>query len=293
MLHHLFLLQDHIMLDIWMACQASSTEGEQARIYTGSKDHVNLAATELGWQAIELLRKFTRADHVAARNLIKRAIAMDGEDAFRVALMAMTHAMDARLGWSADRLASMEQAQALARRAEQMDPESIMYRHVLANVASLQGQHHEAARMAGEIVELEPSSANAWYQLGIVLNYAGQPERALGALEKAMRLSPYYPVGYLYMVGMSRFLLGRDREAVAAFENCAKRNPESRANHVWLAIVHADAGRLAEARACVARALRLDPGVTIERWMRSESFSDDAVVQRIRSAMQAAGFAER
>ncbi len=290
----LFVLQDDITLNILTACQVSLTEGEQARIYLGSKTQVNLAAVEIDWQAMSQFRKFNKADNAAARSLTERAIAMDGETATRLGFLGLTHMMDARAGWSADRETSLDIAQALGRRAEQLDPAGNMYSgSVLSNVANLRGQHAEAVRLAQAVVDLEPSGADAWYNLGILLNYAGQPERGAAALEKAMRLSPVYPIGYLYMLGMSRFLLRQDRDAVAAFDACAKRTPGSRTNHVWLAIVHADAGRLADARACAERALQLDPEVTIEHWMRSEAFGDDAVVQRIRAAMQAAGFAAR
>jgi tetratricopeptide (TPR) repeat protein len=50
------------------------------------------------------------------------------------------------------------------------------------------GRHHEALEVDRRIVDLQPDSAVAWYNLGCSLANLGQSDAALGALDKAVRL---------------------------------------------------------------------------------------------------------
>ncbi len=285
----LFALQDAITVDILTACQVKLTEGEQARMWIGHDGPVNLAAVELHWQAIEKFRRFNKTDNGLARALLERCIAMDGDDAMRLSLLGYTHMMDAKAGWSTEREESLALAQDFAKRAEQLDPLKASNKSLQANLAQLRGDFDAAVALAREAVALEPNSAEEHYVLGIMLSYAGQPGQAVDTLGKAMRLSPYFPMGYLYQLGIARYLLRQYEEALAAFKTCVARNPESRSSYVWMAILYAETGKRDEASACVQSAMQLDHFISIERWVSTEPFKDPKVVERMTEALRLAG----
>ena len=285
----LFALQDEITFNILTACQVTLVEGEQARMTFGHDEPVNLPAIELLWQAVTLLRKFNKRDNATARDMLKRSKAMGGENAQLLALLGYTYLMEARSGWSQDSESLLSEANTLALRSLELNESSASAKSVLANIALIQGEHEKSVLLSREAVALEPSNADENYVLGIMLNYADAAGQAVDALESAMRLSPYYPVGYLYQLGISRYLLREYDAAIKNFDRCVERNPQSAPNHVWLAILHAESGRSHESIASAQRAIRLDRELTVERWVATEPFRNPEVTRRMTDAMLAAG----
>ena len=286
----LFLLQDDITFNILTACQVQLTEGEPAKLLHDRGGQPNLAAIELHWQAMEKFRSYTQADNAAARSLWERCLAMDEPDATRLAMLGYTHVMDAKSNWSEDRKASLAKAEDVAAEAETLNSRNVTAKTLRANIAQLRKEFDEAVDLARQAVEIEPGSADSQYVLGIMLNYAGQPEQAIGAMGKAMRLSPFYPTSYLYQLGISKFLLRQHDQAIDIFERCRQRNPNSRSNYVWMATVNAEAGNEAAASVCARQAMDLDPELTVGSWIATEPFKERDVIQRIITAMQCAGF---
>jgi Flp pilus assembly protein TadD len=60
-------------------------------------------------------------------------------------------------------------------------------------------------------------------------------------------------------LGLAIFLQGDPRTAVFHLERARSLDPASASAHLNLAVVYAELGRLAEARAMATEALRLDP----------------------------------
>jgi len=110
---------------------------------------------------------------------------------------------------------------------------------------------------------LNPSFALAHYGLGVALVLSGKPSEAIAELDAARRLSPHDP--YLWAFAMfcawAHLVLG-DRERAIEEASVAVRQPRA-PFPAWstLASVLGSAGRIDEARAALAKALELEPGL--------------------------------
>src|SRR6266511_2798633 len=119
-------------------------------------------------------------------------------------------------------------------------------------------------------IALDPNDAEGYATLAHILSLAGRPEEAIGMVQKALRLNPYYPAEYLTELGRAYYVAGRHAEAMAALKRALIRNPDFLPTHAYLAAIYSELGREDEAewaRILLARAD--DPGGRFKgRWER-------------------------
>ena len=63
-------------------------------------------------------------------------------------------------------------------------------------------------------IELNPNDADVLGNMADAVTAMGQPERAVGQLQRAIRLNPCHPDWYLWHLGDAQFNLGRYEEAI-------------------------------------------------------------------------------
>jgi adenylate cyclase len=257
----IFALQDDVTQKIMIALQVELTEGEELRL---------LHARAVKPKAFEYMQKsrlhynrFTKEDNAIARELAAKAaeISPDYPDAW--AWMAWMHLADFRLGWSADREESFKKAVELAAKAYGLDPTLAVTNGVLASLNVMRGRYVEAISNARTAVELSPSNAQRVAGLGWVLCYAGYPEEAIPHLQRAMRLSPYYPAWFVATLGLAYMMTGDYANAVTANEELIKRKSLLQFGYARLAAVHAVLGNKEKAKDYAAELLKIKPDFTI------------------------------
>jgi TolB-like protein/DNA-binding SARP family transcriptional activator/cytochrome c-type biogenesis protein CcmH/NrfG len=281
-------LQDDIAGNIVRALQIELTEGEMARVQLG-RGTGDIEAWASAMRGHALLRRITKEDVARGRQLIERAIALDPDYATAWSFLAWTHLHDARFGWSASRAESFRAATAAAKRAIALDDSLPDAYAVLGAIELIQRRHDPAIADMEKAVALEPNGADHTALLAWALTYAGRPAEAAALLEKAMRLSPYYPAWYLVTLGRAYRLAGRYDDAIAALERAEARAPTNFHMHVVFAVILSELGRLEEARAKVAHILRMDPNYTIAEFAKAVPYKDPAEFDRIRHALRRAG----
>ncbi len=125
----------------------------------------------------------------------------------------------------------------------------------------------DGARALNErALALNPSLATAWYSSGTVRAFrGGEPDLAIEHLGRAMRPSPLDPLLYTMqgMTAFAHFFAGRYDEACTWAEKAFWQKPDILGTLRVAAVSYAFAGRLAEARKAVARALELDPQICL------------------------------
>ncbi|HTL50085.1 MAG TPA: sulfotransferase [Steroidobacteraceae bacterium] len=115
----------------------------------------------------------------------------------------------------------------------------------------------EAEKLLREVIEAAPSFAKPHEDLGFLLLQDKRPAEALLVLERATVLDPALERAW-FNLGKALALLGRGKEADAAFEKCFERSPEKRL--MALAAEHHREGRTEEAERLYRRVLRDNPG---------------------------------
>src|SRR5215468_1416877 len=123
---------------------------------------------------------------------------------------------------------------------------------------------------------LNPNFARGWHVGGILRLFAGQPDLAIEHAETALRLSPRARIGTsLSLIGQALFLAQRFDESVPKLLLAIQEDPSFPAPYRYLAACYAHMGRLAEARAIVARLRRITSGLGRgDSWFRDAEHRD-------------------
>jgi adenylate cyclase len=285
-LHDLFALQDEITGQIVTSLQVELTEGDQARVWRRETD--NAEAYEYYLRGVERWRQLSKAENSKAQRLLKKAVELDPGFVAAWVDLARTHYFAARFGWSESRDRSVARAAELAEKALTMDDSRAETYAMMTNVALLKGRHDEAIAHCQQALAHNPNSqVIALCARNLV--FVNRPQEALELINRAMRLSPYYPGWYLYVLGDAHRLMGHYDEAIAAFNGWRNRNPNSTRPYIFLAYAFSMAGRDEEARAAVAEILKRDSNYSLKRLAKSLLYKDPGETERLLDALGKAG----
>ena len=211
-LDDVFEVQDEITGKIIVEMRVQIAEGEEVRLWVGGTDSVQ------AWESVargnSIFLSNVREKNIEARRLAEAALNIDPDYINATVLLGHTHWFDALWRWGDSKSQSMERALACGHRALELDEGHPDSRMLLAACASLQGEHDRAIQLAEEAVNLAPSNANNVHWLGWILRGAGPYRKAIGWVQRAMRLSPIYPPVRLNIVGSCYHLMSENRLAI-------------------------------------------------------------------------------
>jgi adenylate cyclase len=137
----------------------------------------------------------------------------------------------------------------------------------------LAGERDIAAAAIDRALMLNPNAALAWAARGWVFCSRGQPDAAIEACERAMRLSPLDPLRRAFAMGMSlgHQAAGRYEKALGWVEQTLHAEPGYITGLRQKAALCAHLDRIEEARAAVRQLLEVQPWHTIARSQRALS----------------------
>jgi adenylate cyclase len=287
----LFELQDEITKKIVVSLQVELTHGEQARAY--AKTTENLEAWSYGVRGNCLLDKFNREDNIKARELLETAIKLDPGYVLAYVWLGATHTSAAAYGWVDSPADSFKRVDELAQKALALDDKNPSV-HVMLAVNYLFQREHDKAIAEGELaISLDPNFSIAHAHLAQIMLFAGRFQDAIALTEKAMRLSPYYPAFYLSALARSYAFKRRYEDALASSKQLHDRSRRDEYPEDWalvhLAGVYAASDRQDEARACMAQALKINPGLSVKFFKQTQPFKNPDHLQREIEALTRAG----
>ena len=267
-LDDVFELQDRVASSVAGAIEPRLRQSEIER--ATRKPTESLDAYDLFLRAIAEVRKTTREGYDEAIQLLRRALAIEQSSAPAASLFAEVRAFQTVFGVA---LAADDVAEALhlARQAIDTggdDPDSLSRGG--AALALLGGEHAAAIRAIERSIALNPNSARAWMSASIVRCYMNQPEVAIDATQRAIRLSPLDPNTYSFHWNMGYALMqaGRYEEALEWVDRSLHDRPGFHAAIRGRVALCGYLGRKDEAREWIARLLAVNPIHTIA-WFRN------------------------
>ena len=136
---------------------------------------------------------------------------------------------------------------------------------------------------------LNPNDADTLAGLADRLVWAGRPEEAVEKIQLAMRLNPNHHTSYSWYLGHAYFLLRRYDAAIATLRKVVDRSPDFWPAHIYLAASYSLLGRMEEARAAAAAALRLNPTITTTHSAGQIPYKNPADHKRLYDALEKAG----
>ena len=126
--------------------------------------------------------------------------------------MAWTHWIDARFGYSESREKSFTRAEELAAKSIELDPELADALSLLGAIHLYKREYDEALDKGRMAIDLSPNNSVIHATFAITTYSVGDWRETINLLQRAMRLSPYYPSWYLLYLGRAQTFQG-DYEA--------------------------------------------------------------------------------
>jgi TolB-like protein len=214
-LDDVFVLQDRVALGVAGKIEPTVEQAEIRRSSARPTDSVN--SYDLYLRAVPVFRVFSQAETLKALELLNRAIALDPDNGQALALAASCHRTIVLYGWSDNPEDNRRLGLEMAGRALQAAAEDATLLASVANdLAFLRQDARAAVPIVDRAINLNPGSANVWFNSGFVRLLAGDLDAAVEHLETATRLDPTGPSRGARMLytAMARFYQGRFNESV-------------------------------------------------------------------------------
>ena len=283
-----FAMQEELGPKILQILPAKVSEAELRRV--ALRHTRNLEAYEYFQRGQSGLQARQRAENEAAREMFRRAIALDANFARAYSGLARTYAAEYRHQWTSNGPAALNRALEIANDALQMNPDIPETYWVLAYVHTQRRQHEEALQYLQTAVRLYPSFADGYALMGAIYMYTGRPADAVGLVRGAMRLNPEGSNLYYATLGRAYYFLGNLEQARINLEHALARNPLHLDPHIYLAALHVlthDKG----AAAWQAEEIRaLQPSFSTRRWLDTDPMTDAAQRTKLVEALRELGF---
>ena len=260
-LDDIFALQDELSLKIVTSAAVRLSDQDNRRLTQRRTD--NIDAYDHLLRGRDQLTRHTPGANALALDHFERAAVLDPEYAAAYVHLAESHLQQMQLGWSSNPTKQLTQSLEYANHAIAIDDEYGPAHGVLGQIYLWQ-KNYDGAILEGERrMALNPGDAEGMATLAMTLVFSGEPERALEAMARAMRLDPQYPFWHLHVVGLCNFSLEHFDDAIAAFRRGIIRNPESMPMHLMLAAATALTDDRHTAASELAESKRLVPDLTI------------------------------
>ena len=266
-----FDLQDRIAISVAGAIEPALLEQEIKRSRERLTD--DLTAYDLALRARPYALSWTHQGALEGLALARRAIALDPNFGTPLATAAWCQAMLFAGGWAEDLDAAKREGTEFAWRAVRAAPNDTYVISIAAGALDLLDEdYHALLALIDKALALSPSSAYAWFWSGFLRLFSGSAEVAIEHFEKSLRLDPRTPRRPFHQAGLGAcyFFQRRFADAVAELESSRRQVPSYITASLVLAACYTHMGRLADARATIAR-LR---ATSSDKRMRMNIFRD-------------------
>jgi adenylate cyclase len=214
--------------------------------------------------------------------LFERAIELDPDYALAHAYVALALMMEHDYDQAPDSI--KERALQSALKAVRLDPDEGRCQQFLAQIYLYRAEHDQAMFHLERSLARNPNDAHALTQYGFALTQVGRAEEGIKWIKRAMQLNPFHPQWYWADLAIACY-------AACRFEEALEANKRMGAATAWIharrAACCAQLGRMEDARAEAAEALRLDPGFRVSTIRLAYKYQIDR--DRLLDGMRKAG----
>jgi tetratricopeptide (TPR) repeat protein len=152
------------------------------------------------------------------------------------------------------------------RQAAEVEPQNPLYRNAVGAVLLNVGRFPDAQVEFQKAVELDPTYADAFHNLGSAYAEQGKWDEAIGAYKKALAQTIYAsPENTYNNLGYAYWALDRRKDAEDAFRAALQLEPRLVPSHFWLGVLLQKEGRGDEAKAHLRAARDLAPASMLGR----------------------------
>ena len=292
-LDDIFDLQDRVSSSVVGAIEPKLRQSEIER--ASRKPTESLDAYDLYLRALAQSYRFSEEGLAQAVSLLRQALAIDPSYAPAAAFVGWCRMFQRVQGWGAVSEAEVAEGVSLARQALEAarDNPEVMWQTAYP-LFYFTGETALAEAVLDRALMLNSNAATAWICRGNIHALRNQPEAAMEDLDRAQRLSPFDPFGYVNAWGfaIAHIAAGRFEQAIQWADRALHDQPRFIIAIRAKIVANAHLGRLDEARAECARMLALYPGLTIAAFRASAASFAPEFVERYVTGLRLAGLPE-
>jgi DNA-binding SARP family transcriptional activator/TolB-like protein len=249
-------------------------------------------AYDLLLRALPLMNRMEREPFMRAGADMARAMALEPDYAAAHAWYAYWHTFLLGQGWAEDRVAVLQTAEALAQRAIMLDSHNARALTIAGHVRAY--MHHrprEAAALHERALSLNPNLAMAWALSGTTHAYMGDLPEAERRNDRYKKLSPFDPFAFSFDATFTLVhLLKHDHDsAVVAGRAQSQMGPALSSGFKYYLSALGHLGRAQEASVGRRRLLEIEPGFTVQAFLRDTPLEREEDRQHVAEGLRRAG----
>jgi TolB-like protein len=254
-----FSIQDRIAEQVTGAIEPELLKSE-SDIAARRRHASDADSTDLVYQGAWFFHKVTRAAHLRARELFRKARGLDPDLPEANLWLARVNAGLVAYGWSEDPDNDLGEALDAALSAVQIDEKNPYAHYALAIASTYAGSFDQAVRAAEKALELSPSFALGYLVLGLTRLCSGAASEAIDPLKHGLQLNPYDPQNFVWLnaLALAQLFIDKADSAQETALRSLKIRPLLRSTLETLACCYVQLGNLSAARECVAQIERLE-----------------------------------
>ncbi len=265
---------------------SASVEMARARAPGEVESHVLLMS------AVSNMHQHRLAGFARARSHLEELISRTPDNSELHAWLGKWYVLSIAQGWSTDPQFDSRNAIDSTKRALDCNPhcplsltfDGMIRSSDLANLSRVEAQFDRA-------VEIDPNNSLAWLMYSRLHMFDGNGELALRFAERACELSPIDPYGYFFDI-IKASALSICEDYIGALDLAEKSiavNPRHTSSHRVKVIALALMERDEEAATAAKLLTRLEPGLTIEGYLRNHPAGDRPMTRKWADALKDAG----
>ncbi|WP_264211450.1 adenylate/guanylate cyclase domain-containing protein [Leisingera thetidis] len=280
----IFAIQDEVTEAI-VAATAVLIEAQERKRSTQTAP-ADLAAYGYVLRGQQFIFRYTRQDNHEAHTLYERALARDQDYARASAAISRTMNIDWRYSWAKDSEHALDTALTFAQKAVELDPTDARGFGELGFVHLYRKEHDAAIGAYRRALALNPNDADLLSDYADALAHSGENETAIEHLQQAMRLNPYFPDQYLWHLGGAYYNL---KQYDAVIETLTRMNNPTEGQRM-LAASYAQLGKMELARDMAARHREAHPNFSLDRWTKVQPDRLEEDTRHFVDGLKKAGF---
>ncbi|HRK24799.1 MAG TPA: adenylate/guanylate cyclase domain-containing protein [Beijerinckiaceae bacterium] len=252
----------------------------------------NLESHSLLLGAVGMMHRPQEDDFFFAANVLQTLMDRHPREGLPAAWLACWYTIKVQKGFSTDPEKDGLQARELARRALDLEADTPLALAVAGLIETNFGRDFEAASQLLECAaNLNPNDTFALLHKAALLTFTDRGEESYQISRKARLLSPVDPHRYYFeaIAASAAFSAGKYPEAITHADEAIRANRlyPSPSRVRTSALFHL--GQHDEARAAAKALLRVDPELTVHRWLRQSPAADYDVGRRLAEGLKGAG----
>lgn len=272
----IFALQDDITTKVVAVIEPKLLEAEGIRSQHHSPD--DLGAWDMLIRANSVFWRLTKDESQVAIALLKQLVERHPLYAPGQSMLAFVLLVSRQGGWHVME-PQVTQAANLAARAVELDDSDPWAHLALGFVAFTRRRTDEAVEEFQRALALNPNFAAAHGFLGCALAFDGRSDQAIEHIEQAIRMNPHDPQNALLNAALAaaHYQAGRYSESVSIAHKAIQQRFELTNGHRIYVASLAQAGRIEEAGAALARLQELHPDNSIAWIKRNVPYTPGAM----------------